>query len=58
MRTSPTSSRAATKAVAARDGLRVAPAGRRSLPWVLAGLLLVVVCALAFAVASFRLGQR
>jgi len=58
VRTSPTSSRAATKAVAARDGLRVAPAGRRSLPWVLAGLLLVVVCALAFAVTSSRLGQR
>lgn len=59
MRTSPTpSSRTARTAVEARDRLRVAPAGRRSLPWVLAGLLLVVVCALAFAVASSRLGQR
>ncbi len=59
MRTSPTSSsRPARTAAGARDGLRVAPAGRRSLPWVLAGLLLVVVCALAFAVTSSRLGQR
>lgn len=59
MRTAPTpSSRTATTAVAARDGLRLAPASRRSLPWALAGLLLVVGCALAFVVASSRLGQR
>ena len=39
--------------------VRVAPGGRRrSVPWALAGLLLVVVCALVFAVASSRLGQR
>jgi SAF domain len=59
VRTSPSPPSRTTPAVGARDKLRVAPAiRRRSLPWALAGLLLVVVCALVFAVASSRLGHR
>jgi hypothetical protein len=39
--------------------VRVAPAARpRSLPWIAAGLLLVVGCALLFALGSARLGAR
>jgi hypothetical protein len=57
--TSPNSPSRTTPAATAHDRLRVASAARRrSVPWALAGLLLVVVCALAFAVASSRLGQR
>ncbi len=40
-------------------GLRVAPASRRRSPaWIAGGVLLVLVCALAFAVGQTRLGAR
>lgn len=44
----------------ARDGgLRVAPVARRRSPaWVAGGVLLVLLCALAFAVGQTRLGAR
>ena len=42
-----------------RDGLRLRPSTRaRSLPWVAVGVLVVVGCALAFAVAATHLGSR
>ncbi len=40
-------------------GLRVAPAARRRSPaWIAGGVLLLLVCALAFAVGQTRLGDR
>lgn len=52
-----TSTRART-ATRASVGLSPATGRRRQRPWVVAGVLLVVGCALVFALASLRLGDR
>lgn len=49
----------ARPAFAPDGGLRLAPATRRRSPaWIAGGVLLVLFCALAFAVTSTRLGTR